>query len=69
MPSNPDDMRRPEAIACEKTGRPARMVELDPKYCDVIVRRWQEFSGGTAARDGDGRCYDEIAAGRAAAAA
>ena len=32
-------------IACEKAGRQARLVELDPKYCDVIVRRWQECSG------------------------
>jgi DNA modification methylase len=35
-------------IACEKTGRQARLVELDPKYCDVIVQRWQAFAGGTA---------------------
>ena len=35
-------------IACEKAGRQARLVELDPKYCDVIIRRWQECSGGTA---------------------
>ena len=33
-------------IACEKTGRQARLVELDPKYCDVIVQRWQEFAAG-----------------------
>ena len=30
-------------IACEKTGRQARLVELDPKYCDVIVQRWQDW--------------------------
>jgi DNA modification methylase len=35
-------------IACEKTGRSARLMELDPKYCDVIVRRWQDFTGKTA---------------------
>lgn len=35
-------------IACEKTGRFARLVELDPKYCDVIVRRWQDFTGKEA---------------------
>jgi DNA modification methylase len=56
-------------IACEKTGRQARLVELDPKYVDVIILRWQEFSGGTAALDGNGRSYEEIAAGREAAAA
>jgi hypothetical protein len=33
------------------------MVELDPRYCDVIVRRWQEFSGGTATLDGHGRSF------------
>jgi DNA modification methylase len=56
-------------IACEKTGRQARLVELDPKYVDTIILRWQEFSGGTATLDGDGRSYEEIAAGREAAAA
>ena len=35
-------------IACEKAGRSARVIELDPKYVDVIVQRWQAFSGGTA---------------------
>lgn len=33
-------------IACEKTGRRARLIELDPKYVDVIVKRWEEFTGG-----------------------
>ena len=35
-------------IAAEKTGRKARLVELDPKFCDVIVRRWEEFTGKKA---------------------
>lgn len=35
-------------IACEKLGRQARLMELDPKYCDVIVKRWEEFTGKTA---------------------
>lgn len=35
-------------IACEKTGRINYSMELDPKYCDVIIQRWQEFTGKTA---------------------
>lgn len=35
-------------IACEKTSRKARLMELDPHYVDVIVRRWQEFTGKSA---------------------
>ena len=50
-------------IACEKTGRQARLVELDPKYCDVIVQRWQAFSGGTAVLNCGGQSFDNIAAG------
>lgn len=37
-------------IACERLGRRARCIELDPGYCDVIVGRWEEFTGGTAKR-------------------
>jgi DNA modification methylase len=50
-------------IACEKTGRQARLIELDPKYMDTIILRWQEFTAGTAILEGDGRSYDKIAAG------
>lgn len=35
-------------IACEKTARNARLMELDPKYCDVIVKRWEAFTGQKA---------------------
>jgi DNA modification methylase len=35
-------------IACEKTGRKGRLIEIEPGYCDVIVRRWQEFTGKEA---------------------
>ena len=35
-------------IACEKTGRVARLMELDPKYCDVIVKRWEDWTGKKA---------------------
>jgi DNA modification methylase len=40
-------------IACEKTGREARLMELDEKYCDVIVKRWQDFTGNKAVLEGD----------------
>ncbi len=48
-------------IACEKTGRQARLVELDPKYCDVIVRRWEAFTGGAARHEESGRTFDDMA--------
>ena len=35
-------------IASEKNGRHSRLVEIDPKYCDVIIKRWQEFTGKKA---------------------
>ena len=35
-------------IACEKMGRQARLMELDPAYCDVIVKRWEDFTGNKA---------------------
>lgn len=35
-------------IACEKTGRHCRLMELDPAYCDVIVKRWENFTGNKA---------------------
>ncbi len=37
-------------IACEKAGRRARLIELDPKYVDVIVKRWEEYTGQKALR-------------------
>jgi DNA modification methylase len=48
-------------IAAEKTGRKARLIELDPKYVDVIVRRWQDWTGQQATREADGVPFDELA--------
>lgn len=36
-------------IACERLGMLARLVEFEPRYVDVIVRRWEEYTGGKAA--------------------
>lgn len=51
-------------ICCEKHHRRGRVMELDEKYCDVIVRRWQEFSGQQATLDGTGQSFDEVAIAR-----
>ncbi len=47
-------------IACEKAGRRARLIELDPKYVDVIVKRWQEFTGLEAKRATDGAVFSDL---------
>ena len=43
-------------IAAEQTGRKAFLMELDPLYCDVIVKRWERFTGQTARRDVTDAC-------------
>jgi DNA modification methylase len=48
-------------IACEKTGRRARLMELEPKYVDVIVRRWQAYAGQPATRRLDGASFEAAA--------
>ena len=44
-------------IAAERAGRRARLVELDPKYVDVIVQRWQEATGGSATHATTGQSF------------
>ena len=48
-------------IACEKTRRRARLMELDPRYCDVILQRYQALSGQPAIRAGSGQSYADAA--------
>ncbi|WP_128515189.1 site-specific DNA-methyltransferase [Tabrizicola thermarum] len=55
-------------IACHRSGRSALLTELEPRYADVIVERWQTFTGQRAVLAGDGRSFAEVAAGRRRAA-
>ena len=54
-------------VACERIGRQAWLIKLDPKYVETIILPWPAIRATTL--DGDGRSYEEIAAGREAAAA
>ncbi len=49
-------------IAAQKIGRKARLMELDPRFADVIIRRWQAFTGGAAVRERDGAGFDAVTA-------
>src|SRR5215212_3979635 len=51
----------------EKTGRRARAIELDPKYVDVAVRRWERYTGRSAVLDGTGQTLEDVEAARTAA--
>ena len=55
-------------IAAERTGRRACLIELDPKYADVIVQRWQEQTGQSARLEQTGRNFSEMASKKVAAA-
>ena len=52
-------------IAAEKTGRRARCIEYEPKYCDVIVRRWQAYTGKAATFDGIDLTFEDFEGARA----
>jgi DNA modification methylase len=47
-------------IACERRQRKARLMEIDPRYCDATVRRWQAYTGKQAILDKDRRPFDAI---------
>jgi hypothetical protein len=51
-------------MAAEATGRRAVLIELDPRYSDVIVRRWQDGTGKVARLESDGGSFEEIAGER-----
>jgi len=53
-------------IAAERTGRRAVLLEIDPAYADVIVRRWQEATGEAAVLEGEDRIFADIAVVRGA---
>jgi len=54
-------------IACEKNNRKCFMMELDEKYCDVIIKRWQDFTGKQATLESTGETYQELKSKREAA--
>jgi DNA modification methylase len=54
--------------AAELTERVCYGIELDPKYCDVVVQRWQNLTGTAATLEGDGRTFDEVQSERLAPA-
>lgn len=54
-------------IAAEQMGRRAFIMEIDPLYCDVIVKRWQEFTGREAVLEGSGQAWTEVEEERHAA--
>jgi DNA modification methylase len=56
-------------IGCERMRRKARLLEIDPKYVDCIVTRWQDHVGQQAILEGDGRAFQAIAEERSRAAA
>ena len=55
-------------IGAEQTGRSSFVMELDPKYCDVIIKRWQDYTGKTAVLEETGQSYQDLEAVRCKAA-
>jgi DNA modification methylase len=52
-------------IACEKHDRKCLMMEISPVYCEVIIKRWQDFTGKKAILESSGSTFEEISDGRA----
>ena len=50
-------------IACEKHNRKCLMMEISPHYCDVIVKRWQKFTGKKAILESNGKTFEDVANG------
>jgi DNA modification methylase len=51
-------------LACERTGRRGRLIEIDPHYVDASIRRWEEMTGRSAILESAGQTFDEVAASR-----
>src|SRR5690554_2417342 len=53
-------------IACEKLGNPSFIMEIEPRYCDQIIKRWQDYTGKQATLESTGETFAEVAHGREA---
>ena len=53
--------RAPSSLPAERTGRKARALEIDPRYCDVAIRRWQNYTGKSARLCPLGETFEEVA--------
>jgi DNA modification methylase len=56
-------------MGCQRRGRKARLMEIDPKYADCIVKRYEEYTGQPVVLEADARTFQEVAQGRLKAAA
>jgi DNA modification methylase len=61
----PADRLGSTLIACERRSRKARLLEIDSRYADCIIQRYQEYTGNSAKLERDDRTFEEIAAERA----
>jgi DNA modification methylase len=51
-------------IACQKRGRQARILEIEPLYVDVMIRRWQQYTGGEAILESQRNSFTQLLAAR-----